>query len=146
MISIRRVRRDDLRSILRIEKASFARDAWDREIFLDYLARSEKSLFLAAIIDGAVAGYVVACQRETRAEVDSIAVTPAKRGHGVAGTLLKRVIERLRRRGFKTVSLNVRIENQAAIRLYRKLGFQRVRRVNGYYEDGASAWRMRKTG
>jgi ribosomal-protein-alanine N-acetyltransferase len=145
MMSIRRARGEDLRSILRIEKMSFARDAWDRDIFLDYLARSG-TLFLAATIDHAVVGYIVASLGDTRAEVDSIAVAPAKRGRGIASALLQRVVGVLRRRGLKTVCLNVRIENQAAIRLYRKLGFRRVRRVHGYYDDGASAWRMRKSG
>jgi ribosomal-protein-alanine N-acetyltransferase len=103
-------------------------------------------VFLVATIDRVVVGYALAFRSATRAEVDSIAVTPAQRGQGVAVTLLKRVIGFLRRRGFRTVSLNVRPENTAAIRLYRKLGFQRIRRVSGYYEDGAPAWRMRKSG
>ena len=144
-MTIRRTRGDDLPSILRIEKRSFARDAWNKESFLDYLARPDNSLFLTATIDHAVVGYVVAFQGATRAEVDSIAVAPARRGRGVAVALLTRVIGLLRQRGFRTVSLNVRLRNKA-IRLYRKLGFQRVRRVNGYYEDGAPAWRMRKSG
>jgi ribosomal protein S18 acetylase RimI-like enzyme len=91
-------------------------------------------------------GYALAFHGKTRAEVDSIAVTPAHRGRGVAAALVKRVIGLLRRRGFGTVSINVRPENEAAIRLYRKLGFQRIRRVNDYYEDRAPAWRMRKSG
>jgi ribosomal protein S18 acetylase RimI-like enzyme len=37
----------------------------------------------------------------------------------------------------------VRRENAAAIQLYRGLGFDRIRRINRYYEDGAAAWRMR---
>jgi [ribosomal protein S18]-alanine N-acetyltransferase len=144
MMSIRRAHSDDLPSILRIEEKSFAREAWDRELFRDYLARSARSLFLVAIINREVVGYVLAFRGETRADVDSIAVAPTERGRGVAFALLKRVIGLLRRQGFRTVSLNVRLENKAAIRLYRKLGFQRVRRVNGYYEDGAPAWRMRR--
>jgi [ribosomal protein S18]-alanine N-acetyltransferase len=146
MPSIRRARRDDLPSILRIEKRAFARDAWDRKLFLDYLDRSEHSLFLAATINRVVVGYVIAFHSATRAEIDSIAVTPASRRRGVAVALLKRVTRMLRRRGFRTISLSVRLENKAAIRLYRKLGFERVRRVNGYYEDGAPAWRMHRCG
>ena len=146
MISIRRARSADLQSILRIEKKSFARDAWDRELFLDYLARPDRSVFLVATIGSAVVGYALAFHSETRAEVDSIAVAPTARRKGVAVALLKRVIGVLRLRGFRTVSLNVRLENKAAIGLYRMLGFQRVRRVSGYYEDGAPAWRMRKSG
>jgi [ribosomal protein S18]-alanine N-acetyltransferase len=145
VIEIRRACVDDLPAILRIETKSFDRDAWDRELFLDYLNRPARSVFLVAAINRKVVGYALAFHSETRAEIHSIAVAPAQRGQGVAAALLRRIIALLRRRGFETVSLNVRLENEAAIRLYRKLGFQRVRRVNGYYEDGAPAWRMRRS-
>jgi ribosomal-protein-alanine N-acetyltransferase len=150
VLEIRRAHLNDLPSIVRIERKSFDRDAWDREIFLDYLHRSANSVFLVAVIDGAavidrkVIGYALAYHSATRAEIHSIAVAPAERGGGVAVALLKRILALLRRRGFETVSLDVRLENKAAIGLYRKLGFERVRRVNGYYEDGAPAWRMRR--
>jgi ribosomal-protein-alanine N-acetyltransferase len=144
-MDIRRARADDLPSIVRIENSSFGRDAWDRELFLDYLAQPARSVFLVSVIDHMVVGYALAFQSRTRAEIHSIAVAPGQRGRGVAAALLRRTLALLRRRGFETVSLNVRLENKAAIGLYRKLGFQRVRRVNGYYEDGAPAWRMRRT-
>jgi ribosomal-protein-alanine acetyltransferase len=146
MIRIRSVRQNDLGSILRIEKSSFGREAWSREQFLDYLAQPDRSVFVVAIIDDKVAGYALAFHSRTRAEIDSIAVPPAQRGKGVAFALMKRVIGLLRRRGYSDVFLSVRITNKAAIRLYRKLGFHRVRRLNGYYEDGAPAWRMRRSG
>ena len=145
-VHIRRAHIDDLPSILRIEKKSFGRDAWDREIFLDYFDRSARSAFLVAAINRKIVGYALAFHTQTGAEIHSIAVAPAERGRGVAIALLKRIIALLRRRGFETISLNVRLENKAAIQLYRKLGFHRVRRVNGYYEDGAPAWRMRRSG
>jgi [ribosomal protein S18]-alanine N-acetyltransferase len=144
MMSIRRARHDDIQSILRIETKSFARDAWDREQFLDYFARSAKAVFLVVIVNSDVVGYALAFHSEIRAEIHSVAVAPAQRGQGLAVALLKRIIQVLRRRGFRTVSLNVRQENKAAVDLYQKLGFQRVRRVNGYYEDGAPALRMRR--
>ena len=42
------------------------------------------------------------------------------------------------------VSLNVRLDNDPAIRLYRKLGFKRVGRINDYYEDCAPGQGMRR--
>jgi|SRR5580698_5476192 ribosomal-protein-alanine N-acetyltransferase len=144
-MNIRRAQAGDLPSILRIEISSFDRDAWDRELFLDYFAQPRRSVFLVASIDRRVVGYALAFHTPTRAEIDSIAVAPAARGLGVGAALLRRIIASLRRRGINTVSLNVRLENRAAIGLYRKLGFQRVRRVNGYYNDGAPSWRMRKS-
>jgi len=150
-MNIRRALAGDVPSIVRIENRSFGRDAWDRELFLDYLAQPARSVFLVAVIDRRVVGYALAFQRSAfhnkapRAEIHSIAIAPGQRGRGIAAALLKRTLAQLRRRGFETVSLNVRLENKAAIGLYRKLGFQRVRRVNGYYEDGAPAWRMRRS-
>jgi len=143
-ITIRRARRDDVPSILCIERKSFGSDAWDRDQFLDYFAQPDRSVFLVGTIDGTLVGYTLAFHSALRAEIHSIAVTPAHRGRGVAVALLKRVIGLVQRRGFGTVSLNVRLENSAAIGLYRRLGFQRVRRVNGYYDDGTPAWGMRR--
>ena len=145
MPEIRRARVDDLPSILRIERKSFDRDAWDREIFLDYLHRSANSVFLVAAIDCNVIGYALAYHSAIRAEIHSIAIAPAERGSGVAVALLKRILALLRRRGFSTVALDVRLENKAAISLYRKLGFERVRRVNaaqdGRQLHGSDTWR-----
>ena len=143
-MNILKARVNDLPSIMQIEKKSFDRDAWDRELFLDYLGQSDRSVFLVAVIDRRVVGYALAFHSRMRAELHSIAVAPTARGRGVAVGLLRRVIRLLQARGFQTVSLNVRIENMAAIGLYKRLGFRRVRRVNGYYEDGAAAWRMRR--
>jgi ribosomal-protein-alanine N-acetyltransferase len=144
MINIRRAGPADLPSILRIETKSFGHDAWDRAMFLYYFARPARSVFFVACVDRSVAGYALACHTATRAEIHSIAVAPSHRGKGIAVALMRRVIATLARRGFSTVSLNVRLENKAAIGLYRKYGFQRVRRVNDYYEDGAPSWRMRR--
>jgi ribosomal-protein-alanine N-acetyltransferase len=100
-------------------------------------------LFLVAVKCEAIAGYAIAMHNQTRSELDSIAVSPSQRGGGIAAALLNRLIVLLRRRGISTMSLLVRLDNAPAIELYRKLGFRRERRINGYYEDGEPAWRMR---
>jgi [ribosomal protein S18]-alanine N-acetyltransferase len=140
---IRRATRDDVAAIMQIENASFGSGAWGRDDFLDYLAESEICIFLVAVASGVVAGYIIGFHKHNRAEVDSLAVKHSHRGRGVAATLMARLISLLRRRGFSILKLTVRLENTTAIALYRKLGFVRERRINGYYEDGAPAWRMR---
>jgi [ribosomal protein S18]-alanine N-acetyltransferase len=139
---IRRATRGDVAAIIRIENASFGCGAWGRDDFLDYLAQPENCIFLVAIAGGVVAGYIIGFYKHKRAEVDSVAVKHSHRGRGVAATLMARLMSLLRRRGFSILKLTVRLENTGAIALYRKLGFVRERRINGYYEDGAPAWRM----
>ncbi len=140
---VRRATRDDLTVIVRIEKASFVSDAWDRKWFADYLSETENCVFLVAEKAGTVVGYALAVHNQTRAELDSIAVPPSQRGLGIAAALMNRLHALLRRRGVLTITLMVRLDNAAAIGLYRKLGFRRERRINRYYDDGAPAWRMR---
>ena len=144
MISIRRVVPADLTAILRLEKQCFARDAWHRDQFSGYLVQPERSVFLLAAVNTVVTAYVIAYHTASRAEIDSIAVSKAHRGNGIAAALLRRSMNTLRRRGLTSVFLNVRLDNEAAIGLYRKLSFEPVRRVETYYEDQAPALRMRR--
>lgn len=108
-LSIRRAARDDLTAIVRIEKASFGCDAWERKWFADYLSEPENCVFLVAERAGAVVGYALAVHNQTCSELDSIAVAPAHRGGGTAATLMNRLNAILRRRGVSTMTLMVRL-------------------------------------
>lgn len=75
-----------------------------------------------------------------RAYVHSFRVRPAWRGRGL-GTRLMAVAEAdLQARGFREVTLNVARDNQGALQLYQRLGYEVVRKVPGrwsYYDpDG----------
>lgn len=135
---IRRFRLSDLPALMRIERESFSVDAWPEELFRWY-ALSWPELFLIANIGRSMVGYAVVCG----ASIDSIATLPRYRGRGVATALLRKLIRGARRSGRRALTLMVRRENEAAIALYRKFGFVRTATVSGYYEDGATAWRMR---
>lgn len=140
-ISIRRARRADLKSILEIENASFASEAWERELFEDAL-RCCADMFLVAVSGRRTAGYVIACVERGAGEVISIAVHPGLRTRGIGRALMAAVLRRLERVGIGTCRLMVRTTNETAIRFYAGFGFKRLRRVGNYYGDRADAWRM----
>jgi ribosomal-protein-alanine N-acetyltransferase len=142
IVTIRVFQKSDVPSILRMERKSFDRDAWPREVFLDYAA-AVPDFFLVARLDGRIAGYSIGCLTRHGAEIASLAVRPIHRKHGVATALLKATIRKLRRSGAAAVWLMVRRENEAAIRLYRKLGFVRTETVLNYYDGRSPGWRMR---
>lgn len=140
MIRIRSAVPDDLGAILRIESESFGIDAWSEDAFLPYFKTSP---FLVASDTDTIVGYLVVFLRAGRPEIDSVAVLPSHRRRNVAERMLRRIIAQLRRKGYSSVYLSVRTSNEPALRLYRKLGFQRIRRIREYYDDGADAFRLK---
>jgi ribosomal protein S18 acetylase RimI-like enzyme len=64
-LKVRRATRKDIAAILRIEKASFGHDAWERDWSLDYLSEPETVIFLVAARGNTIAGYALAVHNQT---------------------------------------------------------------------------------
>jgi ribosomal protein S18 acetylase RimI-like enzyme len=58
--------------------------------------------------------------------VISLAVTPERRGQGIGSALLRRVVEEALESGLRSVSLDVAVRNDGAIRFYLREGFVTV--------------------
>ncbi len=121
--------------VLRIERASFGPEAWPRRLFLEYY-RECGEWFVVAKLGGRIAGYGIACIEARSGEIVSIAVHPDYRRRGVGNALMRQALAALAAAGARRVELMVRTGNAAAAKLYRSLGFRRVRVERGYYEDG----------
>jgi ribosomal-protein-alanine N-acetyltransferase len=138
-IHVRPFARRDLTRIVEIERASFGKDAWPAQLFVEYW-RESPELFLIAKQGRRIAGYSIARTSWRGAELESIAVDPRHRGRGIAQALLDATVARL---GTATLRLMVSTANTAALRFYRQYGFVRTRLVKRYYGAGRDAWRMR---
>jgi len=139
----------DLDRILEIEHASFGKDAYDRNLFAEFLHKCGALFLVAEDQDRRVCGYMVSCIRgkgaDARAELVSVAVDPAGRGQGAASGLMESTLRRLRIRAIPRFALMVRVTNRKALAFYEKYGFHKVRTVRGYYEDRADGFLMAKT-
>ncbi len=142
--SVRRLRAAELDRILEIEKASFGKYAYDRNLFAEFFHKCG-DLFLTVGRGNAICGYILTCIRGQRAELVSVAVDPASRGEGFASALMESTFRRLRRRRIRSIALIVKVTNQRALALYEKYGFEKVRIVRRYYEDGRDGVLMRKS-
>jgi ribosomal-protein-alanine N-acetyltransferase len=138
-IDVHPFERRNLDRIVEIERASFGRDAWPAEAFVNYWRESPK-LFLVARQSRKIVAYSITRTNWRGAELESIAVDPRYRGRGAARALLDATMARL---GMRTVRLMVDTSNASALRFYRQYGFVRVRLVKRYYGAGRDAWRMR---
>lgn len=130
------------RRLFAIESSVFSEDRYGLGLFRA-LCNDNRDLLLVARAGNRTVGYVMGEYNAHGAEVISLAVAPSYRNRGIGRRLLRRLLLRLERNGVVRVFLMVRESNEAAIRLYRSLGFRRVRRVPEYYSDGETAIRMR---
>jgi [ribosomal protein S18]-alanine N-acetyltransferase len=135
-IELRRLTLADLAAIERIERQSYP-TPWSRSMFASELAKTSSICLGAVDTDGgeALVGYLIISRYADAWHVMNIAVQKDYREHGVATKLLNRLFEVTAgddRRGY---TLEVRVSNGGAIRLYEKLGFvpRGIRR--GYYTD-----------
>ena len=144
-VELRRLELGDLAAIEEIERASYP-TPWSRSMFAGELAKpSSISLGAFDAETGALLGYLVISRYVDAWHVMNVAVAPEHRRHGIATALLDRLFAVTgadERRGY---TLEVRVSNVGAIKLYERLGFvaRGVRR--GYYtdnrEDALIMWR-----
>ena len=67
-----------------------------------------------------------------------LAVAPEHRGEGFGERLVAQVADT-----HKRVTCHARTSNDDALAFYRHLGFETVRRIDNYYEDGGDAYYLR---
>jgi ribosomal-protein-alanine N-acetyltransferase len=138
-IDVRQVDRADLLDVLRIERTAFPQP-WPYSAFEGFV---DEPGFLVAVAGGRVVGYVVADVMPNFGRdighVKDLAVAPDARGHGVGRTLLERALSTIALDGASVVKLEVRESNDPARSLYRDVGFEPLRRISRYYENGEDA-------
>jgi ribosomal-protein-alanine N-acetyltransferase len=142
-IDIRRLDLADLDAIDEIEQRAYP-TPWSRAMFASELAKPT-SICLGAFEGDELVGYIVNSRYVDAWHVMNVAVDPDRRRRGIATQLLEHLFDLTQgdeRRGY---TLEVRISNDPAIRLYERLGFEPRGLRRGYYtdnrEDALIMWR-----
>ena len=134
-IEFRKLKLRDLTAIEEIERSSYP-TPWSRSMFAGELAKPS-SICLGAV-DGAtdeLVGYLIISRYVDAWHVMNIAVAPVQRRRGIARGLMERLFEVTARDARRGYTLEVRVSNEAAIRLYESLGFKARGVRRGYYTD-----------
>lgn len=127
-LTVRPLAPDDREPVRKLHERCFEEQLAFDEIVLDRLFRHNHTINLVAEQGADIVGYAATIhgQRPT-ARLLTIQVDPEMRGHGIAQSLLAQLEERLGARGATTLQLEVHVDNEAAISLYEKCGFAKVR-------------------
>lgn len=134
----------DAAAIAQLHAASFHRGWSDSEI--ERMLLDRHVLAHRAVSGRALAGFILSRMVMDEAEILSVAVAARSRSRGLARRLLDLHLRRLAGLGTRSVFLEVEEGNEPALRLYRRAGFQKVGRREGYYQEsrGAAALILRR--
>lgn len=124
----------DLDSVVAIERVSFAMP-WSKAAFLYELEQNRVARCWVARAARELVGYLCLWEVGGELHITNLAVHPAWRRRGVAGTLLGAILEEARQRRLTLAVLEVRPNNREARGLYERFGFHVIGRRKGYYPD-----------
>ena len=132
-IIIRKMMEEDLAQVCEIEKENFSMP-WSEKSFLESMVR-EDTVFLTAITEGEVAGYVGCYCIAGTGEITNVAVKDSMRRKGIGGLLLQRLYEEAALLECEEILLEVRESNAPAIALYTREGFVKAGIRKNFYEQ-----------
>ena len=150
--NIRAFTTDDLERVMHINKTCLPEN-YTTYFYRDLYQRYPET-FLVAESDGEIQGYIL-CRIEKGfskigrmlpvrlCHIVSIAVLADYRRMGMgSGLLVEAMKQSVKHYDASECYLEVRVSNDAAIELYNKLEFIKVKRNYGYYMDGEDAWQL----
>ena len=130
---IRNMTAADVHQVAQLEKVCFP-DPWSERSVSSELT-NPLSLWLVALEDDKLAGYVGSQTVMGETDMMNIAVDPEFRRRGIAEKLVDALVAELKARGSHCLTLEVRASNDAAKALYGKLGFSQVGLRKNYYRN-----------
>jgi ribosomal-protein-alanine N-acetyltransferase len=117
---------------------------WSLPLFMSELNLRHTRLYVGARAAGVVVGYCGIMIAGDEAHVTTIAVDPAWQRHKVGSRLLAFLLRSSIERGIRHMTLEVRVSNTAAQRMYRRFGFEPDGIRKNYYaethEDALIMW------
>ncbi len=141
-IEVRDLRTEDLDEVSRIEEASFSMP-WKREDFQG-LIDSDNSVYLVILADGRVAGAAGYTFNGFDGYINNVVIDVDRRGQGLGKVLMKELLAVGRKNGVPEFTLEVRVSNTPAIKLYESLGFKSEGVRKNFYErpveDALAMW------
>ncbi|MGA8541394.1 MAG: N-acetyltransferase [Terriglobales bacterium] len=141
---IRQFEKADFDTVWRIDQACFdAQLAYSRPELAFYMRRPG-SFTLVAQAESGILGFVVAETRRKTSHIITIDVVAEARLAGVGSALLRAAEEQLLKAGAVAVALETPVNNEAAIRFYKRHGYFVEKTVAGYYSNHLDALVMTK--
>lgn len=130
-----------LEDILAVEKLCFPNAPWSKPMFISELT-NRFTRYCVVTDSGRAVAYMGMWLAADEGHISNIAVSPAYQRQGLAALLLQHFFSLAKELRLVLLTLEVRVSNEPALRLYRKFGFEQVGLRKNYYENKEDAYIM----
>ncbi|OJG75866.1 ribosomal-protein-alanine acetyltransferase [Enterococcus quebecensis] len=142
--AVRAIVLDDIKDLLSIEREVYAGELpWTKTAFLVELQSPDPHLYLLIQKNNQTIGFIGCRIFGSDAHITNVAVLTKEQGKGIGSFLIREIQQFAKANNCETISLEVRLSNKNAQRVYRQLGFlSNTIKPNYYTEDKEDALEM----
>lgn len=146
---IRDAASEDIAYIAELEKVCFPEDPWSYDSIANDISNNDNAFYIVAErekgTEKEIVGYVGVWKVVDECHIMNVAVEPSNRRQNIGDDLISSMIDITKQLGVNSWTLEVRADNEPAIKLYKKHGFKEAGLRKGYYEydhmDAIIMWR-----
>ena len=140
-INIRRADFMDLEKIYECEECCFD-SPWSYAMLYDDIIENTNTVYLVVELNGDIIGYGGMWIVLDEAHITNVCIKPEYRGLGYAKLLMKELAAVSKMAGAGSMTLEVRVSNRPALRLYKRCGFTIQGLRKNYYRNREDAYVM----
>jgi ribosomal-protein-alanine N-acetyltransferase len=135
----------DIEEVHSIEKNTFP-SPWSKDAFTNELMSNTHSIYMVIQEDDTIIAYAGLWNIVGEGHITNIAVKKERRGVGFGRKITEALIYEGKKQGITSFTLEVRVSNENAIKLYEKLGFEIAGLRKNFYdkpnEDAYIMWKQ----
>lgn len=137
IFELRAIVPEDIKDLIQLERAAYAGETpWTKSAFLAELYSRYKHQYICALYQGKIVAFTGNRIIFDDVHITQLAVDPEFQKMGIGSFLLSEAETFARQHRCLTLSLEVRLSNIDAQRLYRSVGYETVKRLENYYSSG----------
>lgn len=131
---IKLMQSENIDEVSLIEQEAFGPHHWSKSSFYDELQNNLASYY-CLFKDGEIIGYTGFWNIIDEAHITTFAIKKEYRRQNFGEIMLRYIIEECYKKEIKYITLEVRVSNEPAIKLYEKYGFKSLGTRKNYYQD-----------
>lgn len=134
-ITILPMTKDDIEDVVKIESEAYGKHHWAKSSFYDEMSNNLAKYYCAKKNDGELVGYAGTWHIIDEGHITTIAVKKEYLRNHIGDIIIQKIIDDCYKNNIKYLTLEVRVSNIPAIKLYEKYGFQSLGTRKAYYQD-----------